>query len=671
MKKLAKILCFILVFAIALVSVACSTSKNGTNTSGDNQSSGSTVVIDDTTGDSGFNYTGDAETDDKDAEYNSDEQQIVDKTENYVISEETFSDTVYGEDVTVIESTSEMVTIKSDGSYLLSGTYTGGVTVKKGVTAHIYLENATITDENQVMEDESDPDDTFSVKKGGSVTITLIGENKITSDNASALSSNSPLTINGEGTLNVSSTAKNGIKVKNSLVIVDATINVTAVNHGISVYNLNAKDCTVNVTTSNNGEAKDGIHAEMANPSSEEEIASYGWTADDGFIILNDVNYTCDVEGDGIQADTFVYINGGTYDIKTTAKFVSYSQANLETYGLEADDFRYRYSNGVYYKQASEEIKSLTSSNYYAMIQGTKGIKVGEIDYEVEDADGNVTASGEITDGNYYILIEDGTFTINSADDAIHANSGSVTINGGSFTITTLDDGVASDYLTKINGGEIEVNYCYEGIEGSYVEINGGTIKLNYCLDDGINAASDYNVTEYILINGGDIYVNAYGDGIDSNGTITINGGKVFVDGPENGGNGSLDTENGLFINGGYVVAVGSSQWVNEATPKTSSKQYSLVYSGSTISKGTTLTLKDSSGNIVVSFTTGKSSSSVVISAPEIKTGTYTLYAGNTTLTTFSVTSTVTTVGTTSGGGQFGPGQGGFNPGQGGFPGRR
>lgn len=643
MKKLLRTLCLFCVAIISLFAVACSTATSDSGISGTNDTdaaSGGGFVA---TGDGSDTSTGEKTT-------TTTETEIADAIDYDF--EGLSQDTDYT-DATEIAETEEAYTIKAAGDYVLSGTYAKGVTVKKDVgEVHIFLNNATIT---------CDGDSALAVKKGNTVTITVVDgtTNSIesTASDSNGIKSNGDLAINGKGTLNVVSTTKNGIKVDGALIITDATINVTAVNHAISAYNVNAKDCTLNVTTNNNGEAKDGLHAEIEDPETEDDISSIVWTEQDGYIVLNNVNYTANVEGDGIQADTFVYIDGGTYNITTTAKFVQYSSANMETYDLVKDDFRYRLNNGVYYKQASD---SQVSSGSYAMIQSSKGIKVGEIDYEVKDADDNVIASGEVASDKYYIIIENGTFTINSADDGIHANSGNVTLNGGDITIETLDDGITSDYSTKIQGGTITVNYCYEGIEGSYVEINGGTVKLNYCRDDGINAASDYNVTEYIKITGGDIYVNAYGDGIDSNGSITVSGGKVFVDGPSDNGNGSLDSETGIYINGGYVVAVGSSAWVNEATPKTSSAQYSLVYAGNTVSAGTTLTLKDASGNTIVSFKTAKASSSVVISAPEITAGTYTLYAGSGTLTTFNVSSKVTTVGANSqggmGGGMGGPG---------------
>lgn len=51
-----------------------------------------------------------------------------------------------------------------------------------------------------------------------------------------------------------------------------------------------------------------------------------------------------------------------------------------------------------------------------------------------------------------------------------------------------------------------------------------------------------------ITINGGDIYVNASGDGIDSNKNAVINGGTLFVLGSDVGGDAGIDTEQGILL---------------------------------------------------------------------------------------------------------------------------
>lgn len=66
-------------------------------------------------------------------------------------------------------------------------------------------------------------------------------------------------------------------------------------------------------------------------------------------------------------------------------------------------------------------------------------------------------ASGEL-------IINAGTFSINSADDAVHSNT-SVTIRGGEFEIATGDDGSHADETLTVSAGTIQISESYEGLE--------------------------------------------------------------------------------------------------------------------------------------------------------------------------------------------------------------
>ena len=152
--------------------------------------------------------------------------------------------------------------------------------------------------------------------------------------------------------------------------------------------------------------------------------------------------------------------------------------------------------------------------------------------------------------------------------------------------------------------------------------------------------------------------MNAGGDGLDSNGGVTINGGVIYVDGPTNAGNAALDMGTEMLVNGGTVVAAGSTG-MDEAF-STGSKQYSIKYNfSSTQSAGTEVQLLDSTGVAIMKYAPSKEYSSVILSSKDITDGTYTIKAGNTE-ETVTVSSTVTTAGTASGG--MG-GRGGMSPG--------
>ncbi len=530
-------------------------------------------------------------------------------------------------------------TITTAGDYILSGTYSEGITISVGnkETVHLFLSSATITSTSGIAISNTNKksDLIITLVDGTTNTVSTSGED------ANAIHVKGNLTINGTGTLNVSSSTKNGIKVTKVATMVDATVNITSVGHGITARTIICDNVTFNIEAE-----KDGIQAEC-----DDETVAY--TTEEGYISLKNVNLTTTVQGDSIQADTFVYIDGGTYNLTSIGQFVEKTSSSMTTYDLTADDFRYKKVGTTYQKVASD-----SNQGDYALSQSAKGIKVGEIKYT--DASGTETT---VTDGDYYIIIKSGTFTLNTSDDAIHTNSGNLTIDGGTFTITTLDDGITSDGLTKINGGNITITSSYEGIEGSYVEINGGNLDIT-SLDDGINAASDdTSVSEYIVISGGTVTIDASGDGLDSNGSLLISGGTVTVYGPTTGGDAGMDADSGILINGGTVFVSSSLGMVE--TPATNSTQYVLSYAESSgESAGSTLTIKNSDGTEIYTVTVKKNCQSIIISLPEFTQGqTYYVYSGDTKITEFTISSTITTVGVSGGMGQGGMNQGGMNQG--------
>lgn len=177
------------------------------------------------------------------------------------------------------------------------------------------------------------------------------------------------------------------------------------------------------------------------------------------------------------------------------------------------------------------------------------------------------------------ITVNNGSITIKSGDDCIHANGGillengetslgNVIINGGALTLYSNDDGIHADNELKIAAGTVNVTNSYEGLEGDSVDISGGNISI-LATDDGINGTSTTDTA--ITIAGGRIYVRCSGDGLDSNSRsaysgIVICGGNLVVitDGTADS---AIDTEQGYTFSGGSVIAIMSSRaMTNELT---------------------------------------------------------------------------------------------------------
>ncbi len=269
------------------------------------------------------------------------------------------------------------------------------------------------------------------------------------------------------------------------------------------------------------------------------------------------------------------------------------------------------------------------------------------------------------------INISGAAINISSTDDGIHANSdsgvletgedgkGIISISGGTITISTGDDGIHADKELNITDGYINVLTSYEGLEAITINISGGQ-SFVYAADDGINACTgDGTSTPLINITGGYVDVTTGSgdtDGIDSNGSYTQSGGMVFVKSGSSSGqvSGSIDVDGNITITGGTCVALGG---ICE-TPVNSVNAY--VFSSVSFNAGS-YSVKDSSGNEIISFTLNNSYSNGWICTSALTTNTeYTLYCDGSSLTNW--TQSAGTMGASNAGG-FGSNPGGFNGG--------
>ena len=443
------------------------------------------------------------------------------------------------------------------------------------------------------------------------------------------------LVISGEGTLNVNGNFNNGIASKDDLTITGGIINVKAVNNGIK-----GKDSIAIKTAKVTVDAgADGLKSDNATEEGK------------GFILIEDGTYKITSGEDAIQAETCLEIKGGTFDIVTGEGATTNSWGNQNDWGKPGNNWG---------QQSSSSSSTETS---------IKAIKAGC----------DITISG-------------GLFTISSEDDAIHSNV-TAHINGGTFNIKSGDDGIHADNTLTINGGDVTITQCYEGIEATYIVMNNGNVHV-VSTDDGFNAAGGNDSSSMgnrpgmnpfsggsgsLTINGGYVYVDASGDGLDANGTFEMSGGFVIVNGPANSGNGAFDYDAGCTVTGGFLIAVGASGMAQ--MPSSATINCVMVNLNQTVSAGTLMNISDSAGNTVLTFEATKSYNNIVLCTEALKTGeTYTVstggtvtgddkdgiyegkYTGGTEQTTFTIESTLT--------GNSGGGMGG-NMGGGRFPGGR
>lgn len=473
----------------------------------------------------------------------------------------------------------QVVTITKGGTYIIEGELSNGqliVNVDKTEKVHLVLNNATIKNDNgpAILVEQTDK---------AIITLAKDSKNTVSDGNDYNLSegetepdatifSKDDLTINGEGSLTVKANYNNGIRSKDDLTLVSGDYTIEAKNNALKGKDsVSIKDGTYHLTTTEG----DGI---QANNSTEE---------DKGFVAIDGGDFTIVSGRDGIQAETALSIQKANFDIKTND---GYNTTQFDT---------------------NESYKGLKAKT---------------------------------------VTLLSGTYALNTLDDAIHSNDALV-IKGGDYTIDTGDDGIHSDNSLTIDDGNITINNSYEGIESSVIQLNGGTLNIT-ASDDGINAggsSEDDGTGQFgadsfgkgggnapgqaddsksLEITGGTITVNASGDGLDSNGSITMSGGDVIVYGPTNGGNGALDYDGTFNLTGGTLVTTGTSDMAMNVSED--STQASVgIYFDTTQSADTLYSLTNSDGIPLVTFKSTKEFQHLLISSPDLSTdATYTLLSG-------------------------------------------
>lgn len=272
---------------------------------------------------------------------------------------------------------------------------------------------------------------------------------------------------------------------------------------------------------------------------------------------------------------------------------------------------------------------------------GNWGGRGGNMEEENTSKDADAPSAKGMKGGNG-VYIAGGTINIDSSDDSIHAND-MIYIRGGEICLASGDDGVHADTTLDIAGGTIDITKSYEGLEAYYIHITNGEISV-VSRDDGLNAAggndssstngrmgqnnfSDESSDASISISGGTLKVTASGDGIDSNGSITMDDGSVTVCGPESGGNGILDYADKFTMNGGTLMGAGTSGMFQSIS---SGSKLSVINAKSISgSKGDEIKIYDGEQEIA-SFTAETSYQAVIVSTPDLKAGnSYTIKYGD------------------------------------------
>lgn len=498
----------------------------------------------------------------------------------------TLSDDASSCDSSSVTISDNTITITDEGTYLLTGSLSDGQVIVDADDKKVQL----VLDSVDINCDASTA---LYVKAADKVFVTLASDSENSLSNTSdfvaidannidaVIFSKDDLTLNGSGTLTVTAKYGHGIVSKDDLVITSGTYQITAAKHALSGQD--SVRIADGILTLNAG--TDGIHSENTDDDAK------------GFIYIANGDISITADSDGFDAEETLQVDGG----------------NIEVYagddGLHSDDDLIITAGTINVTKSYEGLEGMT-------------VTIEDGDISVVSSDDGINASGDGTSGES----SQGGTPPEKPDDSDSTEDRPEPPNGFDKNDNSSADS-NSDSNSDSKSADLPDGNAGPGDEnGGPGGSNGGPGGDNGGSGGGMEEATDYNL---IQISGGKIYINASGDGIDSNGNLTVTGGEIYVDGPTSGGDGALDCSGTTLISGGTVIAVGSSGMAENFD--SSSAQGSMITTVSDSMITGDITLKDSDGNTIVSYSPSKEYSSVVISCADLKEGeTYTLVAGDT-----------------------------------------
>ena len=482
----------------------------------------------------------------------------------------------------------QTLTITQAGTYVLTGS---GKNIKLVVEAadtdqvHLVFQNLTLEGEGTLLQ----------VNKAQEVVISLAegSQNALTESQASddekvkaTIHSQVPLTLNGTGNLTLTALTKNALEVEDDLKVLGGTYTVKAANHGFKAEGaLDIEAATLSIEA-----GKDGLHAE------------HDETTERANISLNPTQLSIAATEDGVDAGNELTIKGGTITVSQSEE------------GLEARVIR-QLGGDVTIKSSDDGVNASAGSSSKTTDMSTTS-KTTEASATSNSADTSPSASQA---------------TSNSADTSSSASQAT----SDSATASAPDSQATADSASASQPDQAnkDKNQTPPAPPAGQAPPQGGQPPQDGQGPGGMppGGQEESDPSLQIILEGGTLTVDAEGDGIDSNGTVTISGGSLVVNGSVHDGNGPLDAAGDITITGGTVWALGTSDMLQGFAQGSTQASITANIAGTA---GQTLIILDANGKEVVRQTASKDFQAVIMSSADLVDGqTYTIQVDGTTQT--------------------------------------
>lgn len=351
-------------------------------------------------------------------------------------------------DSNAVEIFGSTVTIKDEGTYILSGSLNDGMIIvdaEKTDKPQIVLNNVSISSGTSAPLYILQADKVFvTLSEGSENTLTNGGTFAAIDDNNidAAIFSKDDLTLNGSGTLTITSPSGHGIVSKDDLVLTSGFYIITAASHALSGKD-SVRIANASVTTTS---GKDGIHAENAEDTTL------------GFLYIKSGIFNITADGDGVSSSSYMQIENGEFIIDSSEDAVHSNSSLLVHNGI----FEISTDDDGFHADKNLTIASGTI-NILQSYEGLEGLNI------------------DITGGNIHIVASDDGLNSAGGNDesgyggphendifAVDENS-YINISGGTF-IASGSSQMAMNFDTSSTQGVMLVSTGTQAI-GSLVEI--------------------------------------------------------------------------------------------------------------------------------------------------------------------------------------------------------
>ena len=468
----------------------------------------------------------------------------------------------------------QTLTISQAGTYVLTGS---GKNLKLVVEAadtdqvHLVFQNLTLEGEGTLLQINKAQEVVISLAEGSQNALT---ESQASDDEKvkATIHSQVPLTLNGTGSLTLTALTKNALEVEDDLKVLGGTYTVKAANHGFKAEGaLDIEAATLTIEA-----GKDGLHAE------------HDETTERANISLNPTQLSIAATEDGVDAGNELTIKGGTITVSQSEE------------GLEARVIR-QLGGDVTIKSSDDGVNASAGS------------------------------SSKTSDTSATSKTTEASATSNSADTSSSASQAT----SDSATASAPDSQAAADpaATSQPDQASEDKNQTPPAPPAGQAPPQGGQPPQDGQGPGGMppGGQEESDPSLQIILEGGTLTVDAEGDGIDSNGTVTISGGSLVVNGSVHDGNGPLDASGDSTITGGTVWALGTSDMLQGFAQESTQASITANIAGTA---GQTLIILDANGKEVARQTASKDFQAVIMSSADLVDGqTYTIQVDGTTQT--------------------------------------